>query len=324
MTRREFAKLGAAMMLVAQRGRAQEKVALISITLDCEMSARYPTWEQTEWNYKKGDLDEATKKYAVDAARRVADAGGRMHFFVVGRVFEQPSVTWLQEIIKLGHGVGNHTYDHVNVMATDVSQVQYRFQRSPWLAQGKTATQLIDENIRMCATAMQERLGAKPNGFRTPGGFPNGLKARPDLQHMLLSHGYTWISSVYPRHPVTPDSGAPQPGELDAITAQQESAQPFVYPVGLVELPMSPPSDVVTMRSGRWKLADFRKGVQNGLEWCLERGKAFDFLSHPSALCVADPNFEVIDMVIDTVKRAGPRARLVRLDSIAQAYGAAV
>src|SRR5437763_12523599 len=151
-----------------------------------------------------------------------------MHFFVVGRVFEQPSVSWLQEIVKLGHPVGNHTYDHVNVTATQVDQVQYRFQRAPWLAYGKTPSQLIDENIRMCTAAMKERLGIRPNGFRTPGGFPEGLKHRPDLQNMLLSHGYTWSSSLYPRHPVKPDTGLPQPGELEAIPDLQESAQPFV------------------------------------------------------------------------------------------------
>ena len=32
----------------------------------------------------------------------------------------------------------------------------------------------------------------------------------------------------------------------------QAQAQPFVYPSGLVEVPMSPVSDVTAMRSGRW------------------------------------------------------------------------
>ena len=61
----------------------------------------------------------------------------------------------------------------------------------------------------------------------------------------------------------------------------------------------------------------------HGLEPCIERGKVWDFLSHPSAIGVADPNFEVIDMIIDRVKRAGPRARLVSLDTVARAHGVA-
>ena len=89
--------------------------ALISITLDLEMSRHYPVWEQTHWDYEKGNLDTNTKKYSVAAARRVQQNGGLIHFFVVGRVFEQESVAWLNQIVQDGHSVGNHTYDHVNV-----------------------------------------------------------------------------------------------------------------------------------------------------------------------------------------------------------------
>src|SRR5438034_6880517 len=96
----------------------QNKQALIAITLDLEMSRNFPTWEQTHWDYEKGNLDEPTKKYSVLAARRVKKHGGRIHFFVVGRVFEQQSVAWLKELAQAGHPIGNHTYDHVNVKAT--------------------------------------------------------------------------------------------------------------------------------------------------------------------------------------------------------------
>ena len=43
--------------------------ALVAITLDLEMSAEYPKRGMTEWNYRKGDLDADTKRYAVRAAR---------------------------------------------------------------------------------------------------------------------------------------------------------------------------------------------------------------------------------------------------------------
>ena len=64
--------------------------AQIAITLDLEMSAQYPRRELTEWNYEKGNLDEATKDYAVRAAKLVKELGGVIHFFCVGRVLEQP------------------------------------------------------------------------------------------------------------------------------------------------------------------------------------------------------------------------------------------
>ena len=44
--------------------------ALIAITLDLEMSRNFPAWEQTEWDYEKGNLDEATRRYAREACRR--------------------------------------------------------------------------------------------------------------------------------------------------------------------------------------------------------------------------------------------------------------
>src|SRR5262245_7832524 len=66
--------------------------ALIAITLDLEMSRNFPTWEKTHWDYEKGNLNAETKAYAVEAARRVKDRGGRVHFFVVGRTLEQENV----------------------------------------------------------------------------------------------------------------------------------------------------------------------------------------------------------------------------------------
>ena len=101
--------------------------ALIAITLDLEMSRHYPTWDQTHWDYEKGNLDAATKRYAVEAARRVKATGGVIHFFAVGQTMEQEDVGWLREIVAQGHPVGNHTYDHVNVKATRAEDIQFRF-----------------------------------------------------------------------------------------------------------------------------------------------------------------------------------------------------
>ena len=68
----------------------------IAITLDLEMSRNFPTWDQTHWDYEKGNLDAATKRYAVEAARRVKARGGVIHFFAVGQTMEQEDVGWLQ------------------------------------------------------------------------------------------------------------------------------------------------------------------------------------------------------------------------------------
>ena len=92
--------------------------ALIAITLDLEMSRNFPTWDQTHWDYEKGNLDAETKRYAVEAARRVKAHGRRDPLLRRRPALEQEDVGWLKEIVAQGHPVGNHTYDHVNVKAT--------------------------------------------------------------------------------------------------------------------------------------------------------------------------------------------------------------
>src|SRR3954471_14634406 len=184
INRRQFAAVAAAASLATggAQGAAVEDKALISITLDLEMSRNFPTWQTTHWDYEKGNLNAETKTYAVEAARRVKERGGRVHFFLVGRTLEQENVNWLKALAADGHRIGNHTYDHVNVRATRPADIQFRFQRSPWLIEGRDPADVIRENIRMTTAAMKSRLAVAPSGFRTPGGFASGLADREDLQ----------------------------------------------------------------------------------------------------------------------------------------------
>lgn len=297
---------------------AARESAQIAITLDLEMSRNFPSWEDTHWDYEKGNLNEETKQYAVEACRRVKAAGGVVHCFVVGRVLEQPKVAWLQEIAQAGHPIGNHTYDHVNLLASKPADIQYRFQRSPWLIEGKDAAQVIRENVRLCSLALKQRLGVDAAGFRTPGGFADGLAGREDLQKMLLDLGYTWVSSKYPAHAVGEAGQEPTQGVYDSIVAAQAAAQPFAYASGLIEVPMNPISDIGAFRSGRWKLAWFLKAIRLAVEWAIEQRACFDFLCHPSCLYAMDPKFEAIELICELVRKAGDKAALVDLGTIAR------
>jgi len=320
LSRRRFLAGATAVSVGAATGLAHEEKqkALVAITLDLEMSRHYPRRGMTEWDFQKGSLDTATKEYSVQAARLAEQHGGLIHFFCVGRVLEQPCVDWLKEIAAAGHPIGNHTYDHVNVLATKPDETQFRFRRSPWLIKGMTAAQVIKENIRMTSIGLKERAGIDEQGFRTPGGFTEGLADREDIQQMLLKLGFTWVSSKYPRH----KSGSPKQAPTsevyaDIVRAQQE-AQPFIYSSGLVEIPMSPISDVTAFRSHYWKLDYFLKAIHQAVEWAIETGSVFDFIAHPSCLVVEDPSFESIKLICELVTKAGDRAEIVALDSIAQ------
>jgi hypothetical protein len=292
--------------------------ALVAITLDLEMSRNFPTWDQTHWDYEKGNLDADTKRYTVEACRRVRERGHVIHCFAVGRVLEQEDVAWLKGIAAAGHPVGNHTYDHVNVKATKPEDLQYRFRRAPWLIRRQTVEQVIRENIRITTIALKERAGIETRGFRTPGGFNNGLADRPDVQKLLLDQGFTWVSSKYPSHPLGKPGEAPPADVFEGIVKAQAEAQPFTYKSGLVEVPMSPISDITAFRGGRWKLDGFLKAVRLGVRWAIEKRAVFDFLGHPSCLLATDEKFRTIDLICELVEDSKDRAAIVDLETIAK------
>ena len=323
ITRREFLAGCAALPYLARGTEAQPTDALprrkaqIAITLDLEMSRHYPRRGMLEWDYEKGNLDEPTKQYALEAARVVKESGGVVHFFCVGRVLEQPDVSWLEKLAQDGHLIGNHTYDHVNVKATKSTETQFRFQRAPWLVGGKTAEQIVRENVALTTQALKQRIGVEPVGFRTPGGFHNGLADRPDVRQMLSDAGFEWVSSKYPAHQTGEPKQPPNEDVYASIVSAQEQAQPFAYADGLIEIPMSPISDVGAFRTLFWKLEWFLEATRRSVEWAIRTGGVFDFLAHPSCLVVEDPQFETIRLICDLVRDAGERAAIAGLDAIA-------
>jgi peptidoglycan/xylan/chitin deacetylase (PgdA/CDA1 family) len=296
--------------------------AMVAISLDLEMCRNFPNWDDLHWDYEKGNLNAETKRYALEAARRVKQAGGVVHFFALGQTFEQPDIGWLREIVDAGHSVGSHTYDHINVTATKTSDVQFRFQRAPWLLRGQTVAEAIRENLSLTNLAFQSRLGIRPNGFRTPGGFANGLRDQANVRAIIREMGFDWVSSLYPSHPYTDPMQEPSALVIDGIVAAQAMAQPFIYadddPQGnLIEIPMSPISDIGAFRTGRWQLEWFLTAIRESLRWCIDQGRVFDLLAHPACLYVTDPEFKVIELVCDMVRQSGERAKLVDLAGIA-------
>ena len=320
MARRQFLAGGLATTLAASLGQAApaKPKAQIAITLDLEMSRHYPRRGMTEWDYQKGNLDAATKEYSVKAGQLVKKRGGVLHYFCVGRVLEQPDVSWLQQLDQLGHPIGNHTYDHVNLLATTPAMAQFRFQRSPWLVKGKKVPEILRENIRLATIALKERANIDVNGFRTPGGFRDALDGRADLQQLLLEQKFSWVSSKYPRHAYGKPKEKPGEDVYQSIVEAQQQAQPYRYPSGLIEIPMSPISDVGAFRSTFWKLEYFLEAITRSVRSVIARGQVFDFLAHPSCLVVEDPEMKTIQRIMDLVEDAGDRAEIVGLDTIAQ------
>ncbi len=110
-----------------------------------------------------------------------------------------------------------------------------------------------------------------------------------------------------------------EPGDelYASIVQAQAAAQPFVYPDGLVEVPMSPLSDISAFRTGRWRLEWFLEAVRRGALWAIEHRAVYDFLAHPSCLYVTYREFRAIGLILDLVKKAGNRAAIVGLATLA-------
>lgn len=321
-TRRQMLKSCGMGLIAAGTGASSAACRMsksqISISLDLEMSAEYPRRGMIEWNYRKGELDSDTKRYALQAARIVKDQGGSIHFFALGQTLEQPEVDWLKELAAAGHPIGNHTYDHINLKAGRPEELQFRFRRSPWLLRDRSIGEIIEDNIAQTTRALKERCGIAVNGFRTPGGFAEGLRDRPDLQTLLQKQGFAWVSSFYPKHQMGPVGEMPTEAVFADLLRAQAEAQPFLYETGLIEVPMSPISDVTAFRTLRWKREWFLQAIERSVKHAIRTGTMFDFLAHPSCLVVEDPKFETIQLICDLVRTAGDAAELADLATISK------
>ncbi|MEY4939983.1 MAG: hypothetical protein RIQ93_1718, partial [Verrucomicrobiota bacterium] len=79
----------------------------------------------------------------------------------------------------------------------------------------------------------------------------------------------------------------------------------------------NPISDVTAFRNG-WQLEHFLQSTRLGVERTIREGGALDFMCHPAVLSNKDPEFRTIDLIGDLVAKAGERAGIVDLATIAR------
>ena len=146
----------------------------------------------------------------------------------------------------------------------------------------------------------------------------HGLERRIEVPQRLIDQGYRGISSLYPAHSAAvPDEASWHDVRAD-IVAKQQASQPFVYPSGLVEIPMSPVSGITAFRAHQWKPDQFLEAIRAAVSWTIEHRAVFDFLAHPSCLDVTDPEFSTIDLICDLVQKSPDKAEFADLDRIAR------
>lgn len=269
----------------------------LSLTFDVEMCSNFPYWTSV-WDHRKGAIDADSKLYMGKMLDVAAQYGVKLQFFLVGRALEDPNVDYLKRMTAEGHAVDNHTYNHVNVKAREIPQLQPVYANAPWRAAGLAALECIRREVRQTSNAIAEKLGAAPTGFRTPGGFNNGLDDAPAVQDVLRDAGMTYASARY-YFPVDPNKKRPPADVLNqAMAASIDALQPSRYPNGLPELPLAGITDIWAFRVldlDRW---EFINVLKHGIDHAHANRQALSLCFHPPVLAVRDPHCDMLHGIL--------------------------
>ncbi len=269
----------------------------LSLTFDIEMTPNFPYWTSA-WNHRKGQIDEGTKLYLRRMSEIAKGYGVKLQFFLVGSALEDPDIDYLKQLVDDGHAIDNHTYTHVNVKAKDVAGLQEIYANAPWKVAGQTPLEVIRQEIRQTNAAIEEKLGEKPQGFRTPGGFEGGLDDVPDVQDVLRYEGFRFASANY-HYPVDPTVRHQPTATLEAaFHASLNTLQPYRYPNGLLEIPLMGITSIWAFRHmdlDRWEFIDL---IKAGVDHAHEHKQIFSLCCHPSDIAARDPHCDMVDAVL--------------------------
>ena len=177
----------------------------VALSYDLEMCAGYsPVF------INHGRIMPPVRDYTLDLCATAEEFGARLQFFYVGNGLEDQDIEYLREILRRGHTIDNHTYDHVALTMTD--------------------TDLLRQELDLTNRRLKERLGVESTVLRGPGGYPGGLNWLPANQAAVLDNGFRWVSGHM-------DSTMGNHGTAhDAAAASR--LQAYRYPSGLIELPI--------------------------------------------------------------------------------------
>ena len=298
----------------------------VQLSFDVEMVTNFPYWGN-DWNARKGALDRETKEYIRRISETCSQYGAKAHYFLVGSLFEDPDVDFLKASLDAGHSVGNHTYTHVSIKAKQLAHLAGVYAYEPWRAAGRTAPEIVREEVQMTTDAIRRRLGVSPRGFRSPGGFVDGLQNAPEVRRMLAEEGFWWVSTHYndgiQRHASSPVGRSvtrkrPLDELVAAFNASERHLQPYRYADGLFELPLAGITDVVAWRWYGTELGDWVRLLEAGVDYAHENGLIFMLTTHPAVLAAVDPECLTLHAVLSRAREKEGGVWLPDLEEVAE------
>jgi peptidoglycan/xylan/chitin deacetylase (PgdA/CDA1 family) len=162
---------------------------------------------KTALDFCHGHLNEDVIDYIHLLTKTAEEYDARLQFFLQGNGFEDPVDHW-KGVAANGHALDSHMYYHVGLVDTAPEEVTRQ------LLQTK---KLIEENF-----------GGENIGLRGPGGYPDGLNGRVEIQRAVLDAGIKWVSTQIGRGPAGDDQAW-----IDLVPRRQA----YYYPTGLLEIP---------------------------------------------------------------------------------------
>ena len=142
----------------------------VALSYDLEMCAGY---SPTLINH--GRIMPPLRDYTLDLCATAEAFDVSLQFFYVGNGLEDADIDYLREILRRGHLIDNHTYNHVHLSMAD--------------------TDLLRQELELTNRRLRERLGVESSVLRGPGGLPGGLNMLYPNQRAILESGFRWVSS---------------------------------------------------------------------------------------------------------------------------------
>jgi len=178
----------------------------ICLTYDTDMAGGY----SPPGGVCHGHTMPALQEYMLRLCDTAESFSARLHFFQIGNGLEDEDIGYLRDILRRGHVIDSHTYSHMPLIADDV--------------------RALDQELARTNRLLELRLGWKSTVLRGPGGYPQGLRGRPENQRVILKNGFHWVSCEW-------NYTLLEQSLQRAIEAPAHDV-PYAYDSGLIELPI--------------------------------------------------------------------------------------
>lgn len=268
------------------------------LTFDHEMCTNFP-YRNSIWDHRKGEIDAETRAYTQQQSTLAAQRQAPLTYFLVASALEDAEIGHLEQLAADGHEMGNHTYSHVNVTATDIADLRGIYAKQPHLIGQRDARTVICDEIRQANQLIASKLGVTPTGFRTPYGFSSGLDQQDWLRTALLAEGFQYASARYYGWDLWKEDLADAGMDENRLLADLIAAQPYQHTDGLWEFPMATPTDCHVFRPWRWPLDRWVNLVKRMIDLSYEHGLLLDLCCHPAILAACDPDHITLTTAID-------------------------